>query len=53
MKGFKGRNPAIKCPECHILVDLTQKRAIFKDVFKQKLVDVLAPEFVNNENVIL
>ena len=53
IKSFKGRNPAIKCPECHNIVDTNFKRSIMRDVFKQTLVDTLAPEYAMSDQIIV
>lgn len=53
IRGFKGRNPSIKCPQCHNPVEFNYKRSIIRDIFKQTLVDSLAPEFAIEDQVIV
>lgn len=53
IKGFKGKNPEVKCPQCHALIDANYRRSIIKDVFKQSLVDMLDPSFVEQDNLII
>ncbi len=43
IRGFKGRNPSIKCPQCHITIESNYKRSIIRDIYKQNIVDTLAP----------
>lgn len=45
IRGFKGKRPEVKCPQCHALVETPFSRSIMRDVFKQSLVDSIEPSF--------
>ena len=53
INAFKGRNPDVKCPQCHAPVEPVFHRSVIRDVFKQSLVDLLDPSFAIREKVII
>lgn len=53
IKTFKGKNPEIKCPQCHEPINQNYRKSIMKDVFKQNLVDILSPEFAERDSLIV
>lgn len=53
IRGFKGRNPSIKCPQCHITIENNYKRSIIRDIYKQNIVDTLAPQFAKQDQIIV
>lgn len=53
IRGFKGRNPSIKCPQCHITIESNYKRSIIRDIYKQNIVDTLAPQFAKQDQIIV
>ena len=53
IKTFKGKNPEIKCPQCHAPVDANYRRSVMKDVFKQSLVDLIEPQFQEEDGLMM
>jgi E3 ubiquitin-protein ligase DRIP len=41
---FKGKKSAPKCPICQFSIDPNHKKSIFRDTYKQDIVDLLVPE---------
>lgn len=50
---FKGKKSAPKCPICQSNIDSNHKRSIFKDTYKQSIVDMLSPESVEKDVAIV
>jgi hypothetical protein len=53
LNAFKGRNPEVKCPECHASVDSALHRSVIRDSFKQNLADILDPSYAAREKMIV
>jgi len=53
IRGFKGRNPDVKCPQCYSPLEPVYHRSIMRDVFKQSLVDLLEPTYALKEKMLI
>jgi hypothetical protein len=53
INAFKGRNPDVKCPQCHAAVEPAYHRSVLRDAFKQSLVDLLDPAYAEREKTII
>jgi len=53
IRGFKGRHPDVKCPQCHAPLEPIYHRSVIRDVFKQSLVDLLEPTYAEREKLII
>ena len=53
IRGYKGRNPDVKCPKCHEVIDQNYSHSIMKDIYKQSLVDLIEPKYSIEESVIV
>jgi len=50
---FKGKKSAPKCPICQSTIDPNHRKSIFRDVYKQSIVDMLSPESAEREVMIV
>jgi hypothetical protein len=53
LNAFKGRNPEVKCPDCHASVDSAFHRSVLRDAFKQGLVDLLDPAYAARQKTLI
>jgi hypothetical protein len=50
---FKGKKSSPKCPNCQTTIDQALKKSIFRDTYKQAIVDILSPESVEADKLII